>query len=158
MWVTEGKCFNNFQRLSFASRILWFPETVTWHKPWFCHSLLEGLVQILSQASHFCLFFPCKTSWMSQHPVIYSSYAVVFFCLLICCCSRIVSCLSSTSCNLLITFVFLWTSVESHQFFQVFHEILLWHRQSLCSLSSFLFKKTCKVVKVVQPMVQTTIP
>lgn len=35
--------------------------------------------------------FPLQDYLQSQHPAIYSSYAVVSFCLLICCCSRIVS-------------------------------------------------------------------
>lgn len=57
----------------------------------FCLLLLKALVQLLPQASQNLLSSPHKSTCMSQHPVIYSSYTVISFCLLTCCCLRIVS-------------------------------------------------------------------
>ena len=69
------------------------PETVTWHKIQLClfvSHYWKCWFRFCLRPHKFAFFPPRETTCMSQHPVICCSYAVVFFCLLICC-SLIVS-------------------------------------------------------------------
>lgn len=112
MWVTEGKRCNHFQGLSLACRMLWSSRNCKMAQNIslsFCLSLLEALVQILSQASKihlfFCFFFfsgvrlpEChNTPWfaadMLLSPLVCSSAVIHELC----------PCHLSTSCTLLIT-------------------------------------------------------
>lgn len=103
---TERKRHDDFQGFSLASRLLCSPRicNMAYNRFLsFCLSLLKVLVQISPQASQNLLSSPLKSTCLSQHPVIYSSYTVMSFCLLTCCCLRIASLPLPTSCTLLIT-------------------------------------------------------
>lgn len=123
MWITEKKKNHGFQGLSLASRILRFPRTCNMAYDIalsFCLLLLKALVQILPQASQNLLSSPHKSTCMSQHSVIYSSYTVISFCLLTCCCLRFVSLSFVNQLYFAYHLCFcgpLWKAINAHRFF-----------------------------------------
>lgn len=160
---TERKRNDDFQGFSPASRILCFPRTcnMAYDRAFsLCLLLLKAQVQILPQASQNLLSSPHKSTCMSQHPVIYSSYSVISFCPLTCCCLRIVPLSFVNQLYFAYHLCFcepLWKAINACRFFmrnycdigRVFFSFIL---VEFCSREGTLWWKEYQI------MVQTTFP